>query len=62
MKNILKSKTHKFPFNGKYLIAKGMKEGPNMGNVLKKIEYEWLNNNFKITDQKVLDIIKEHSY
>ena len=62
LKNILKSKTHKFPFNGKYLIAKGMKEGPNMGNVLKKIEYEWLNNNFKITDQKVLDIIKEHSY
>ena len=62
LKNILKSKTHKFPFNGKYLIAKGMREGPSMGNVLKKIEYEWLNNNFKITDQKVSDIIKEHSY
>ena len=48
MKNILKSKTHKFHIDGKYLMNKGMSEGVLLGKVLRKIEEEWMENNFKI--------------
>ena len=37
LKKILKSKTHFFPFDGNYLIDKGMKEGVTIGKVLKKL-------------------------
>ena len=38
MKNTLKSKTHKFHIDGKYLMNKGMSEGVLLGKVLRKIE------------------------
>jgi len=37
MKNILKSKAHKFEIDGKYLMNKGMREGVLLGKVLRKI-------------------------
>jgi len=61
MKNILKSKTHKLDIDGKYLINKGMREGVLMGKVLKKIEEEWMESNFKISDVRVQEIIKKNS-
>ena len=61
MKNILKSKTHKFDIDGKYLISKGMREGVLLGKVLRKIEEEWMENNFKISDDRVQEIIKQNS-
>tara|TARA_B100000963_G_scaffold325577_1_gene311928 strand:+ start:51 stop:1310 length:1260 start_codon:yes stop_codon:yes gene_type:complete len=61
LRKILKSKTHKFPIDGKYLIDKGMKEGELIGEVLKKIEKEWIDNNFKISDDRVNEIIKSNS-
>ena len=48
-KRILKSKIHKFTIDGKYLMKNGMQEGALMGKVLKKIEEEWIRNDFKIT-------------
>jgi len=59
--NILKTKIHKLPFDGKYLINKGMKEGLSLGKVLKNIEKEWLDNNFKISNERVAEIIKQNS-
>ena len=59
-KRILKSKIHKFTIDGKYLMKNGMQEGALMGKVLKKIEEEWIRNNFKITKAKIREII--HSY
>ena len=59
MKNILKSKTHKFHIDGKYLMNKGMSEGVLLGKVLRKIEKEWMENNFKISDDRVQEIIKQ---
>ena len=38
LKNILQSKVHAFPIDGKYLIKNGMKEGTILGRVLKIIE------------------------
>ena len=59
--NILQSKAHIFPFDGKYLIQNGMKEGLLIGRVLKKIEEEWINNNFKISKDRVKEIIELNS-
>ena len=61
MKNILKSKAHKFEIDGKYLMNKGMREGVLLGKVLRKIEKEWMENNFKISDDRVQEIIKQNS-
>ena len=61
LKKILKSKTHQFHIDGEYLMQMGMKEGKLLGRVLKKIEEEWLDNNFNISDNRVKEIIKLNS-
>ena len=61
LNRILKSKIHQMDIDGKYLMKNGMKEGVLMGKVLKKIEEEWINNNFKISEDRVKEIIKFHS-
>ena len=60
LNKILKSKTHKFSVDGKYLMQNGMKQGSLMGKVLKEIEIEWIKNDFQITKERVKEII--HSY
>ena len=57
-KRILQSKEHTLPIDGKYLIQHGMKEGSIIGIVLKKIEEEWINNTFKISKERVNEIIR----
>ena len=61
LKKILKSKTHQFHIDGKYLMERGMKEGKLLGRVLKEIEEEWVDNNFNISDDRVKEIIKLNS-
>ena len=61
LRNILKSKTHKLNIDGKYLIENGMQQGSLMGKALKKIEEEWIQNNFQITKQRVKEIISLYS-
>ena len=60
-KRILQSKLHHFPIDGKYLIENGMKEGSTLGKVLKMIEDEWINNSFKISNDRVKEIIQLNS-
>ena len=60
LSKILKSKTHKFKIDGKYLIENGMQQGSLVGKALKEIEEEWIKNNFQITKERVKEII--HSY
>ena len=60
LRNILRSKEHTFPIDGKFLIRQGMKESLKLGMVLKKIEDEWINNGFKISKDRVKEIIKSH--
>ena len=59
--NIKKINIPKFLFDGNYLKEKGMKEGALIGKTLKLIEREWLDNNFKVSDKRVLEIIKEQN-
>ena len=57
MSIIEKSFIPKFPFDGNYLKNNGIQEGVMIGKTLKLLENEWLNNDFQISEQKVLDII-----
>ena len=61
LNKILKVKIPKFPIDGETLKQKGMQEGQTLGNVLKTLEKEWINNNFKISNERVEEIIKENS-
>ena len=58
---ILKIKIPKFPIDGESLKQKGMQEGQSLGVVLKTIEKEWINNNFKISNERIDEIIKVNS-
>ena len=58
---ILKVKIPIFPIDGETLKQKGMREGQILGNVLKTLEKEWINNNFKISNERVEEIIKINS-
>tara|TARA_B110000211_G_scaffold218665_1_gene263704 strand:- start:575 stop:1270 length:696 start_codon:yes stop_codon:yes gene_type:complete len=60
LKKILQSKAHFFPIDGKYLIQNGMKEGFILGKVLKIIEEEWIISGFKISKDRVKEIIKSN--
>ena len=61
LKKILKSKSHKFNIDGKYLIANGMQQGVLIGKVLKEIEKEWIQNQFKISRERIKELIQHHS-
>ena len=61
LKRILKSKIHKFAIDGKYLMENGMRQGSLMGKVLKEAEEEWIRNDFKISRDRVKEIIRLHS-
>ena len=58
LNKILKTKVPIFHIDGELLKQKGMKEGQSLGNVLKLLEKEWVNNNFKISNKKIDEIIK----
>ncbi len=58
LNNINKFNVPKFSFDGNYLKDKGMSEGALIGKTLKLIETEWYNNNFEISKERVLKIIK----
>ena len=60
MKDIEKTNVPVFPYDGNFLKKQGFKEGVILGKVLKKIELEWIKNNFNISEEKILKIIKEH--
>jgi tRNA nucleotidyltransferase/poly(A) polymerase len=56
---IRKTSLPKFPFDGNYLKKRGVKEGEVIGRILKLLELEWLDNNFKISNQRISNIIDE---
>ena len=61
LNEILKIKLPVFPIDGKFLKQKGMQEGQSIGNVLKALEEEWINNNFEISNEKIEKIIRINS-
>ena len=61
LNKILKIKVPIFPIDGGFLKQKGMQEGQSLGNVLNILEREWINNNFKISEERIREIIRENS-
>ncbi len=61
LKKILKSPTHKFTIDGKFLMDNGMQQGSLIGKVLKEVEAEWIKNGFKINKERVKEIIRLRS-
>ena len=60
MKNFfLKFEIPVLPVKAKDLIDKfDLTEGRLLGSILKEIEKQWLNNNFKISNNQIEDIVK----
>ncbi len=58
-KKIVETLVPKFPYNGQHLIMKGFKEGKKIGLVLKKLEKEWINYSFSLSDKQAIEIIEE---
>ena len=54
------SKVQKFPYSGEYLKNNGMKEGLVLGKVIKILEKEWIENNFKISNKRVREVIEQN--
>ena len=47
------------PIKAKDLIERfNLKEGKLLGSILKEIKEHWLNNNFKISNDQIEDIVK----
>ena len=49
----------KFPFDGKFLLKKGIQEGKNIGIILKEAEKIWVQNNFNLSSDEFEIIIKK---
>jgi len=49
----------KFPFNGKYLIDKGLKEGRKIGLIIRQLEEKWIENNYTLSEKSALEIINK---
>jgi poly(A) polymerase len=57
LKEVDKTKIPIFPFNGQYLIKRGLTEGKKIGLALKELEKEWVENNFNLNAKEVIFII-----
>ena len=49
-----------FPYDGKFLINKGFSEGKKIGQVMKEIEKKWIENEFKLNDEQIGNLIKKY--
>ena len=51
----------KFPYDGKFLISRGLKEGKNLGVILREVEKHWLGNDFYITNKELETIVNKYA-
>ena len=50
-----------FPFDGRFLLKKGIQEGKKIGIILKEGEKVWTNNNFNLSSEDFEKIIKKNT-
>jgi len=55
--NIEKISIPKFPYNGKYLMKKGLVEGKKIGLALKELEERWVKSDYHLSDKDVFAVI-----
>ncbi len=61
IRNINNTKIPEFPLNGQYLLNQGFKSGRKIGDVLKKIEEHWIENDFNLKDEDLSNFIKKYN-
>ena len=61
LNRISKSNIPKFPIDGEFLKQNGLREGKTLGKILKKIEKEWIDNSFKISNERIKELIRVNS-
>ena len=61
LKEIDSMNVPKFPITGKYLLDQGFKSGRKVGEALKKIEQQWVKNNFNLKDEELKNLIKKNN-
>ena len=50
-----------FPLTGEYLINKGFKSGRKIGEILKKVEKAWIENDFDLKKEDLNNLIKKYN-
>ena len=50
-----------FPITGKYLLEKGLKSGRMIGEILKKVEKEWIENDFNLKEEELKNLINKNT-
>ncbi len=61
LRDIHKITVPKFPFDGKFLLKKGIQEGKKIGVILKQAEKIWLQNNFNLSSEEFENVIKKNT-
>ena len=49
-----------FPINGNYLLNHGIKSGKKIGELIKKFENQWIENDFNLDDEEIKTLIKKN--
>ncbi len=61
IKKIKNTNIPEFPLTGEYLIKRGFKSGRKIGEVLKKVEKDWIKNNFSLGKDELNNLIKKYN-
>ena len=61
IKEITNLRVPEFPLNGEYLINKGFKSGRKIGEILKKVEKVWIENDFDLKKEDLDNLIKKYN-
>ena len=56
-RDINEIKIPKFPFNGEYVMSRGLDGGKKIGFVLNELEKKWIDNNFNLKDKEAISIV-----
>ena len=59
MDQIKQSSSPKFPYNGKFVMDRGVPNGKKIGESLKLLENTWVKNDFKLADKDITNIINK---
>ena len=57
IRDINEIKIPKFPFNGEYVMSRGLDGGKKIGFVLNELEKKWIDNNFNLKDKEAISIV-----
>ncbi len=49
-----------FPIDGNYLLNHGIKSGKKIGELIKKFENQWIENDFNLDDEEIKTLIKKN--